>query len=101
MTESIIHSEGALASEPARLIGAVSAVLTSLVALAVVLGIDPEKAAAIMGVLASILPFVVGTLIRQRVYAPASVAKLVAVGVQHGGILMRRSIEDDSGAHLA
>lgn len=103
MSESIIHSEGALATEPAKLIGAISSVLTAIVAALVVFGVDPERAAAVLGVVASVLPFIVGAVIRQRVYSPASVSKLVAAGIQHGGAIMRRSLEEDdgSGAHLA
>lgn len=98
MSDSIIHSEGLLAAEPARLIGAITTVLTSIVALAVVLGVKPELAAAIMGVLATVLPIVVGTIIRQRVYAPDTVQKLVSAGVMHGGALMRKSLSGDDGS---
>lgn len=102
---SIIHSEGALATEPARLVGLVTTVVTSVLALLVALGlpISDELTIAIVGLIAGIGPLVAGAVIRSRVYAPASVAKLVAAGVQHGGILMRDSLstDDESGASLA
>ena len=67
--------------EPAVLIGALMAAVTAVLNVAVVLNIvelDPEQRAAILAAVNSLALLATSVLIRQRVYAPATVARLGA-----------------------
>jgi hypothetical protein len=65
-------------SEPALVVGAVTAAVTAVLALLASfgLGLTAEQAAAVTGVAAVLAPLVSGWVTRSRVYSPASVAKL-------------------------
>lgn len=95
MSESIITAKGALATEPARLVGLVTTVVTSVLALLVALGlpISDELTVAILGLVAGVGPLVAGVIIRGRVYSPATTGKLVAAGIESGGRLMLQAQE--------
>lgn len=66
--------------EPAVIIGAIASVVTSLVALAVAFGLDltQDQQTAIVGVVVTVTPLIVGIITRQYVFAPATVAALEA-----------------------
>lgn len=76
-------ASGLLGSEPARLIGAITTAVSSVLALLVALGlpISQELTIAILGLIAGLGPIVAGALIRSRVYAPDTVNELVQLGV--------------------
>lgn len=77
-------NQGVMATEPARVVGAIGSVITAVLALLVVLGLDAELAAAILGVTGAAVPLIVGQVIREKVYAPATVDTLVKAGVEAG-----------------
>ena len=83
---SPITATGLLASEPARLIGLITAAVSSVLALLVALGlpISEELTIAILGLIGGLGPIVAGVLIRARVYAPDTVENLVQLGVEAG-----------------
>lgn len=86
MSNSPISATGAMASEPARVVGLVTTVVTSVLALLVALGlpISDELTVAILGIIASVGPIVAGIAIRGRVYAPRTVEGLVQLGIETG-----------------
>lgn len=69
------------ASEPLLSVGSITAGVTALIALVTAFGLDltSEQQTAILGVVAVVAPLVVSLVGRGRVYAPATVARLLAV----------------------
>lgn len=65
--------------EPATIIGAITAVVSAVLALLVAFGMDvsEDQQAAILGVVAAVAPLVAGVLIRSKVWSPASVDKVI------------------------
>jgi hypothetical protein len=65
--------------EPAVIIGLVTAAIEALIALVVAFGVEltGEQVAAIMGFVAAAGAVIAALLTRARVYAPATVAKLL------------------------
>lgn len=65
-------------SEPARIIGLITGGVTAVIALLVAFGVDltDEQQAAILGLVAAVAPVVAGYIIRNKVYAPDTVAKI-------------------------
>ena len=78
--------------EPAVLIGQVTALVAAVLVLLRVFGVplSEEQQSAIRGLVAVLAPLVAGLLIRQHVYAPATVERLA--GREHG----ERSARDGS-----
>ena len=66
-----------LRTEPARLIGAVTALVTAGIALLVAFGVPltDTQQVAILSVVAAVAPLLAALVIRERVYAPATVAE--------------------------
>ena len=66
-----------LRTEPARLIGAVTALVTAGIALLVAFGVPltDTQQVAILSVVAAAAPLLAALVIRERVYAPATVAE--------------------------
>ena len=66
-----------LRTEPARLIGAVTALVTAGIALLVAFGVPltDTQQIAILSVVAAVAPLLAALVIRERVYAPATVAE--------------------------
>jgi hypothetical protein len=64
--------------EPAVIIGAIGSVVTSIVALLVAFGLNltVDQQTAIVGVVLTVTPLIVGLITRQYVFAPATVAAL-------------------------
>lgn len=67
------------ATEPALTVGAVTGFVTALLGLAVAFGlpVTDGQQAAILGITATLAPLVAAWFIRSRVYAPATVARLL------------------------
>lgn len=68
-----------LRTEPARLIGGIVAAVAAVVGLLVAFGVpvtDDQKEAILL-VVSTVGPLVAGLVIRERVYAPATVKQLV------------------------
>ena len=65
-------------TEPAAIIGGITAFVTALLALLVAYGFDIDQAqqSAILGLVAVVAPVVAGVAIRFNVYAPATVEKV-------------------------
>ncbi len=74
-----IHDGGALTTEPAITIGAVTAVIGAIISLLVALGLDisNEVQNALLGLIAVGAPLVSAILTRARVYSPAYVDDLL------------------------
>lgn len=66
-------------TEPARIIGLVSAAVASILALLIAFGVglSEEQVAAVLGVIAGAGPLVTALVIRGKVYAPATVKRIV------------------------
>lgn len=66
--------------EPLLTVATITAAATAVLALLVAFGIhlEPERVAAILGVVAVLAPLVVAAVARGKVWSPASVAKVVA-----------------------
>lgn len=69
-----------LRTEPAVIVGAITAGATAVIALLVAFGVDltAEQQAAVLGVVAVAAPVIAGLVIRGRVYAPATVDAIKA-----------------------
>lgn len=67
-----------LKTEPAQIIGYITAAATAIIALLVAYGfnIDQQQQAAILGVVAVVAPIVASLIIRFNVYAPATVERI-------------------------
>lgn len=65
-------------TEPARIIGLVSAAVASILALLIAFGVglSEEQVAAVLGVIAGAGPLVTALVIRGKVYAPATVKRI-------------------------
>lgn len=76
---------GRLATEPALSVGAVTAAIAAVLALvSQLVPISAATQAALLGVLATVLPIISARLIRDRVYSPATVQSLVRIAVDTG-----------------
>lgn len=66
-------------TEPAVIVGAISAIIASVLVLLVAFGIDitPDQTAAILGVVAAVGPIVVSLIIRRKVTPNVSVVEAV------------------------
>lgn len=67
-----------LQNEPAQIIAYITAAATAMISLLVAYGVDisEDQKQAILGAVAILAPIVAGLVIRSRVYAPATVAKI-------------------------
>ena len=67
-----------MATEPAAIIGTITAIVTALIAFAVAFGIDlsDDQQAALLGLVAALAPIVAALLTRQKVYSTASTQKI-------------------------
>lgn len=65
-------------SEPARVIGLITAAVTSILALLVAFGVNLSdgQTVAILGVIAGISPLASAFLIREKVFSPETVEKI-------------------------
>lgn len=80
--EAVEHPATPMDREPAVIIGLVTAAIEALIALVVAFGVEltGEQVAAIMGFVAAAGAVIAALLTRRRVYAPATVAKLLEGG---------------------
>lgn len=71
-------STGGMQTEPAVIIGSITAVVTAILALLVAFGMDisPDQQAAILGMVAAVAPIVAAVFIRQRVFSPATTQRI-------------------------
>lgn len=78
MTQTPAPTSGA--QEPLFTVGSITAGVTALIALVTAFGLDlsDRQQTAILGVVAVLAPLVVSLVGRGRVYAPATVARLLA-----------------------
>ena len=67
-----------MATEPAAIIGTITAIVTALIAFAVAFGINlsDDQQAAILGLVAALAPIVAALLTRRKVYSTASTQKI-------------------------
>ncbi len=74
-----LYNPDPTSGEPLLSVGAITAAATAVVALLVAVGlpISGELRAAILGLVAVVAPLVVARVGRRRVYAPATVARLL------------------------
>jgi hypothetical protein len=75
-----------LQTEPAQLIGYITAAVSAAIALLVAFGVDltDDQTAAILGIVAVAAPIISGIITRSKVYAPASVEKIADQQYQAG-----------------
>lgn len=69
---------GITQTEPARLVGSITAGVTAVIALLVAYGFDisQEQQVAILGVVAVLAPIVAALITREQVYSPATTARI-------------------------
>lgn len=74
-----VYEPDAESTEPLFTVGTITAAVTAVLALLVAFGLDLSdgQKQAILGVVAVAAPFIVTAWGRRRVYAPATVAKLL------------------------
>ena len=65
-------------TEPAAIVGTVTAVVAAIIALLVAFGLDisQDKQVAILGVVTVVTPLIASLVIRGKVFAPATVERI-------------------------
>lgn len=78
--------QGAMASEPATIVGTITAAATAVIALLVAFGMDltDEQQQAILGVVAVAAPVIAAVVIRGKVYAPKTAQEVVNDAAETG-----------------
>lgn len=73
-------------AEPARLVGAITAAVTAIIALLVAYGLDISESqqAGILGVVAVAAPLIAALVIRGNVYAPDTAAEMETDAYKNG-----------------
>ena len=86
MTNTQPVPTGVAKTEPATLVGMITALVSAVIALAVAYGvdIDDSQSTAIMGLIAVLAPIIAAIVTRSRVYSPASTQKVANDAAQTG-----------------
>ena len=81
-----MNNNGLLSTEPAVLISTISSFLLALFTLLAVFGLDldEETRTAIVGLVGPLVTLILGFVIRSKVFAPATVARLEAEAAATG-----------------
>lgn len=77
---------GASNTEPARVVGSITAGVTAVIALLVAYGFDisNEQQVAILGVVAVLAPVIAALITREQVYSPATTQRIANKAAQTG-----------------
>lgn len=83
---TVAPPKGAMSTEPAAIIGAITGLVTAVLALIVAFGIDLDTSqqAAILGLVAALAPIIAGIITRQAVFSPQTTQRIANAAAETG-----------------